>query len=133
MCIDDDGYRSVLQYCLSSSVRYELGRCLAFKSLVPIIMAGILSIYGLIIAVLLSQKVKIADDYGAYNGFKQMAAGLTCGFSCVASGYAIGVVGEVAVKMYGINENIFVAIILIMIFAEVLGLYGMIVSIIMSV
>ena len=106
---------------------------LAFKSLVPIIMAGILSIYGLIIAVLLSQKVKIADDYGAYNGFKQMAAGLTCGFSCVASGYAIGIVGEVAVKMYGINENIFVAIILIMIFAEVLGLYGMIVSIIMSV
>ena len=35
---------------------------LAFKSLVPIIMAGILSIYGLIIAVLVSQKVKL-DTY----------------------------------------------------------------------
>ena len=30
---------------------------LAFKSIIPIIMAGILSIYGLIIAVLLSQKI----------------------------------------------------------------------------
>ena len=105
---------------------------LAFKSLVPIIMAGILSIYGLIISVLLSQKVKIAD-YGPYEGFKQMSAGIICGFSCIASGYAIGVVGESAIKYYGINENIFVAIILIMIFAEVLGLYGMIVAIIVSV
>ena len=30
---------------------------LAFKSIIPIIMAGILSIYGLIIAVLFSQKI----------------------------------------------------------------------------
>ena len=105
---------------------------LAFKSLVPIIMAGILSIYGLIISVLLSQKVKI-DDSGPYPGFKMMSAGIICGFSCIASGYAIGVVGESAIKYYGINANIFVAIILIMIFAEVLGLYGMIVAIIVSV
>lgn len=32
---------------------------LAFKSIIPIIMAGILSIYGLIIAVLVSQKVNL--------------------------------------------------------------------------
>ena len=31
---------------------------LAFKSIIPIIMAGILSIYGLILAVLISQNVK---------------------------------------------------------------------------
>ena len=105
---------------------------LAFKSLVPIIMAGILSIYGLIISVLLSQKVKIGD-YTPYQAFKQMGAGLCCGISCIASGYAIGVVGESGVRFYGINEDIFVAIILIMIFAEVIGLYGMIVAIIMSV
>ena len=62
-----------------------------------------------------------------------MAAGLICGLSCISSGYAIGVVGETSVRMYGINEDMFIAIILIMIFAEVLGLYGMIVGIIMSV
>ena len=32
---------------------------LAFKSIIPIIMAGILSIYGLIISVLLSQKINV--------------------------------------------------------------------------
>ena len=35
---------------------------LAFKSIIPIIMAGILSIYGLIIAVLFSQKVVSTGD-----------------------------------------------------------------------
>ena len=108
---------------------------LAFKSLVPIIMAGILSIYGLIIAVLLTQKVKLSvyQGTGSFTAWKQFFAGITCGGSCVSSGYAIGLVGENAVRNYGMNENIFVAIILIMIFAEVLGLYGMIVAIIMSV
>ena len=44
---------------------------LAFKSLIPIIMAGILSIYGLIIAILLSTSVTITDEsYGPYKGFK---------------------------------------------------------------
>ena len=69
---------------------------LAFKSLVPIIMAGILSIYGLIISVLVSQKVSLGNytESGPFVGYKQFASGLTCGLSCVASGYAIGVVGE---------------------------------------
>lgn len=35
---------------------------LAFKSIIPIIMAGILSIYGLIISVLFSQKVTSTGD-----------------------------------------------------------------------
>ena len=104
---------------------------LAFKSLVPIIMAGILSIYGLIISIVLCQAVK--PENSAFQGYKQMGAGLVCGLSCIASGYAIGHVGETAIRMYGINESIFVAIILIMIFAEVIGLYGMIVAIVMAI
>lgn len=60
-------------------------------------------------------------------------AGLLCGISNVAAGYAIGVVGETGVKFYAINENIFVAMILILIFSEVLGLFGMITAIIMSI
>ena len=105
---------------------------LAFKSIIPIIMAGILSIYGLIIAVLVSQKVNVDVDSAALPMF-QLGAGLVCGFSNVAAGYAIGLVGEVGVKFYAINEAVFVALILILIFAEVLGLYGMITSIIVSI
>ncbi len=105
---------------------------LAFKSIIPIIMAGILSIYGLIIAVLLSGNITTEQET-AYKPFMQLAAGILSGFSNVAAGYAIGLVGERGVKYYAINENIFVALILILIFAEVLGLFGMITSIIVSV
>merc|ERR1719362_1194781 len=105
---------------------------LAFKSIIPIIMAGILSIYGLIIAVLLSGNIS-TESQTAYSSFMQLSAGILSGFSNVAAGYAIGLVGERGVKYYAINENIFVALILILIFAEVLGLFGMITSIIVSV
>ena len=105
---------------------------LAFKSIIPIIMAGILSIYGLIIAILLSGNIDIKQET-AYKPFMLLAAGMVSGFSNVAAGYAIGLVGERGVKYYAINESIFVALILILIFAEVLGLFGMITGIIVSV
>ena len=106
---------------------------LAFKAIVPIIMAGILSIYGLILAVLITQNVKY-DDTSKSHGlfFLQMNAGIVCGLSNAVAGYAIGLSGETGVRSYAINENIFVGLILILIFAEVLGLYGLIAGIIMS-
>ena len=104
---------------------------LAFKAIIPIIMAGILSIYGLIVAILITQNVKEdVSDHSLY--FLQMNAGIVCGLSNAIAGYTIGLTGESGVKFYGINENIFVGLILILIFAEVLGLYGMIAGIIMS-
>ena len=66
---------------------------LAFKSIIPIIMAGILSIYGLIISVLLAQKITTTTDT-ACKPMNYMGAGLVSGFSNVFAGYAIGVVGE---------------------------------------
>ena len=90
-------------------------------------MAGILGIYGLIIAILTVSKVK---DASPIDGFKIFGAGLCCGFSCLASGLAIGVAGEAGVKAYAQTEAIFVGMILILIFAEAIGLYGMIVGII---
>merc|ERR1719189_3400117 len=82
------------------------------KSIVPIVMAGILGIYGLIIAVLFNgdikktefdQLVKLGTDpkggnYSAYKGFQQLGAGLCCGMSSLAAGLAIGVVGDTAVR-----------------------------------
>lgn len=71
-------------------------------------------------------------DYTPKKGFAHMAAGLACGFSCVAAGFAIGVVGEAGVKANAQEERLFVGMILILIFAEALGLYGLIVSLILS-
>ena len=107
---------------------------LAFKGMIPIIMAGILSIYGLIVAILICQNVRQGEEgrSGPAIAAKALTAGLCCGISQVGAGYAIGLVGEQGVKSYGMNEAIFMALILILIFAEVLGLYGMIVAIILQ-
>jgi len=104
---------------------------LIFKSIVPVIMAGILGIYGLIISLLIFQKVK-ADDYDYFRGYKHLASGLCCGVSSLAAGLAIGVVGDAGVRANAQQEAVFVGMILILIFAEALGLYGMIIAIVLS-
>ena len=97
------------------------------KSVIPVIMAGILGIYGLIVSVILVQKIQ--QDYKQFNGYKHFASGLCCGLSSLAAGIAIGVGGESGVRGLGQQDKIFVGMMLILIFSEALGLYGLIVSI----
>jgi len=99
-----------------------------FKSLIPIIMAGILGIYGVIVAVLLNQDAGTADKNPG-GGYKILGAGLSCGLSSLASGLAIGVAGDAGVRAFAQSDGIFVGMILILIFAEAIGLYGLIVAI----
>ena len=42
----------------------------------------------------------------------------------LAAGYAIGIVGDSCVRAYVHESKVFVTMVLILIFAEVLGLYG---------
>jgi len=103
------------------------------KNIIPVVMAGVLGIYGLIIAVILVQAVKgNGAPYSAYNGYAHLAAGLACGLSGLGAGLAIGVVGDAGVRANGIQPKLFVPMVLILIFAEALGLYGLIVGIILS-
>ena len=69
-----------------------------FKSLIPIIMAGILGIYGVIVAVLLNSKAKSITEMK--QGYKYLGAGLCCGLSSLAAGLAIGVAGDAGVRAY---------------------------------
>ena len=64
-----------------------------------------------------------------YRGFVHLGAGLSVGLSGLAAGYAIGVVGDAGVRGTAQQPRLFVGMILILIFAEVLGLYGLIVAI----
>ena len=100
------------------------------KALIPVIMAGILGIYGVIVSILLFNKA--GDNMDAASGYRLLGAGLCCGLSALASGLAIGVAGDAGVRAYAQTDNIFVGMVLIMIFAEAIGLYGMIVAIVMS-
>jgi len=100
------------------------------KSIIPVVMAGIVAIYGVVVAVLIAGQLEPAGDkYTLYKGFVHLGAGLSVGLSGLAAGYAIGIVGDAGVRGTAQQPRLFVGMILILIFAEVLGLYGLIVAI----
>lgn len=106
------------------------------KNIIPVIMAGILGIYGLIVATILTGKIDVPlpgkNQYSSFAGFSHLAAGLACGISSLAAGFAIGVVGDAGVRAIGQQPALYVGMILILIFGEALGLYGLIVALILS-
>ncbi|XP_050032732.1 V-type proton ATPase 16 kDa proteolipid subunit c-like [Dermacentor andersoni] len=102
---------------------------LIMKSLIPVVMAGIIAIYGLVVAVLVSSG--LSAHYKLYTSFMHMGAGLSVGVSGMAAGFAIGNVGDACVRGCAQQPRLFVGMVLILIFAEVLGLYGLIVALIM--
>ena len=104
---------------------------LVMKSLIPVVMAGIISVYGLVISVVISGSLKPGKT-SLQGGFVQMAAGLVVGCTGMAAGYAIGIVGDACVRNLGYSSKLFVAMVLVLIFAEVLGLYGMIIALILN-
>ncbi|KAG9305888.1 hypothetical protein G9A89_016540 [Geosiphon pyriformis] len=103
---------------------------LVMKAIVPIVMAGIIGIYGLVVSVLISDGLK--QKMSLYTGFIQLGAGLSVGLAGLAAGFAIGVVGDAGVRATAQQPRLFVGMILILIFAEVLGLYGLIVGLILN-
>ena len=103
------------------------------RGIVPVVMAGILGIYGLIVAVIINNNIKTESySYSTYSAFMHLGAGLAAGLSALAAGLAIGVVGDTAVRAYGKQDAIFVAMILMLIFAEALGLFGLIIALLMN-
>ncbi|ETO22924.1 H+-or Na+-translocating f-type, v-type and A-type ATPase superfamily [Reticulomyxa filosa] len=101
------------------------------KNMIPVVMAGILGIYGLIISVILVGNIK-SSGYTHYKGYAHLASGLSVGLSALGAGMAIGIVGDAGVRANGQQPALFVGMILILIFAEALGLYGLIVAIVLS-
>jgi len=80
------------------------------KNLVAIIMAGVLGIYGLIVAIIISGGVSNpmngGNTYSQFTGWAHMSAGLCCGFSCLAAGFATGVAGEYGIKCTGLRAEL---------------------------
>jgi len=103
---------------------------LMMKCVIPVIMAGIIAIYGLVVSVLISGN--LAPKMSLFQGFVQLGAGLSVGLAGLSAGFAIGIVGDAGVRGYAQQPRLFVGMLLILIFAEVLGLYGLIVALIMN-
>ncbi|MBA0559618.1 hypothetical protein Goarm_004249, partial [Gossypium armourianum] len=71
---------------------------LVMKSIVPVVMAGVLGIYGLIIAVIISTGINPkAKSYYLFDGYAHLSSGLACGLAGLSAGMAIGIVGDAGV------------------------------------
>ena len=86
----------------------------ANQSLIPVVMSGIIAVYGLVVSVLISgsctyphmivpvhtkSRLVTPHGYPLVAGFVHLGAGLACGFTGLTAGYAIGIVGD-SVRFY---------------------------------
>lgn len=95
---------------------------LVMKSLIPVVMSGIIGVYGLVVGILITGDMSSTDPYSAFNGFLHLGAGLAVGFTGLAAGWVIGIVGDSGMRSFMQEKRIYVSIVLILIFAEVLAL-----------
>jgi V-type H+-transporting ATPase proteolipid subunit len=135
---------------------------LLMKNIIPVVMAGVLGIYGLIVSVILNGKFTSPQPgtgfstYSQYSAFAHFAAGLCCGLCSLASGLAIGIAADAGTRAVGAQSSmaaswkkmgftgdaggqagssgdaLFVGTVLIQVFAGNLGLYGLIAALILS-
>jgi len=103
------------------------------KALVPVIFAAAIGIYGLIVALIILSNLKAGDGYSLYSGFLDMGGGMSCGLSGLAAGMSIGKVGDAGVRAAAQQSRMYIGLVLILIFAEALALFGMIAGIVFSV
>ena len=56
---------------------------------------------------------------------------MSAGVAALASGFAIGLTGEAGVRAYMQQTRLYIGMVVVLIFAEVLALYGLIIAIMM--
>ena len=102
------------------------------KGFVPVVMAGILSIYGLIASVMIQNHITAVGRYSLLKGWLHLGAGLAVGLSSLASGLAIGKVGQSCTQALISEEKLFAPMFIMLILAESLGVYGLIIGLLMD-
>lgn len=102
------------------------------------------AIYGVIMAIILANKVKKPEeamsslsedwDYAGYYyaGYGMFSSGLSVGLTNIASGVSVGIAGSSCAIGDAQDASLFVKILIVEIFASALGIFGIIVGIIQS-
>jgi V-type H+-transporting ATPase proteolipid subunit len=114
------------------------------KNLVSVIFCEATAIYGVILAIILLNKVSepkdksymLSDtwDYANFyfSGYGVFWSGCSVGFTNIASGISVGIAGSSCALGDAQDESLFVKILIVEIFASALGIFGIIVGIIQS-
>jgi V-type H+-transporting ATPase proteolipid subunit len=116
------------------------------KNLISIILCEACGIYGLIIALLISQQKKPGSGKTANNiyanvvnyqqaehsGYAAFWIGVTVGFSNIFCGICVGVLGSSTALVTAQNGSTFISMLIVIIFASAIGLYAVIVGIVVN-
>ena len=112
---------------------------------ISVIFCEATAIYGVIMAIILANKIKKPDeginyqlpdnwDFPGmyYAGYGMFSAGLSVGLTNIASGVSVGIAGSSCALADAQDSSLFVKILIVEIFASALGIFGIIVGIIES-
>eukprot|EP00997_Jenningsia_sp_PLL12_P008114 NODE_4838_length_623_cov_39.315331_g4165_i0.p1 GENE.NODE_4838_length_623_cov_39.315331_g4165_i0~~NODE_4838_length_623_cov_39.315331_g4165_i0.p1 ORF type:complete len:174 (-),score=64.38 NODE_4838_length_623_cov_39.315331_g4165_i0:100-600(-) len=109
------------------------------KNLISIIFCEAVAIYGIIMAIILSSRVKFPTEmspevWDQLKGacYTLMATGVTVGLGNLACGVSVGIVGSSCAIADAANSSLFVKILVVEIFASALGIFAIIVGILQS-
>ncbi|KAI9221243.1 vacuolar ATPase V0 domain subunit C [Blastocladiella britannica] len=106
------------------------------KNLVSIIFCEAVAIYGIIVAIVFSSKLSAISGAfttaSYFTGYAIFWSGITVGLCNIACGVAVGITGSSTAIADAHDPQLFVKVLVIGIFASVIGIFGLIVALLQT-